>query len=151
MKVRVTADPFDPWDELRQHQARLAIDGQFGATACFIGSMRDFNEAEKVESMSLEYYPGMTEKHIEKICMEAGTRWSLLEILVIHRVGTISISDPIVLIAVWSSHRGDALDACRYIIEDLKSRAPFWKKEKRASGEAWVEGNTDGYLKDRQD
>ncbi len=89
----------------------------------------------------------MTEKQLEKITDQAAGRWSLLETLLVHRVGEIVPHDPIVLVAVWSSHRGDALDACRYIIEALKSRAPFWKKERLRSGETrWVEKNTGGYL-----
>ena len=118
--------------------------GQYGATACFVGTMRDFNEGESVRSMKLEHYPGMTEEHLEKICEDAHQKWDLIESLIIHRVGLIEIADPIVLVCVWSEHRAEAFDACRFIMEDLKSKAPFWKQESTAEGKRWVEKNTPG-------
>jgi molybdopterin synthase catalytic subunit len=87
----------------------------------------------------------MTEKHLEKICAAAADRWDLLDTLVVHRVGELHPADPIVLVAVWSAHRKDAFEACRHIMEDLKSNAPFWKKEQLQSGHRWVEKNTAGY------
>ena len=107
--------------------------------------MRDFNEGDEVTGMELEYYPGMTEKHLEKICNEARSKWTVLDILLLHRVGKINIGEPIVLVTVWTSHRGDAFDACRFIMEDLKSKAPFWKKETLVDGQRWVDCNTSGY------
>jgi len=107
--------------------------------------MRDFNENETVRHMFLDHYPGMTERQLEKIVEEARTRWRFLDALVIHRVGEILPDQPIVLVAVWSSHRGAAFDACRYIMEELKSRVPFWKKETLEEGERWVEKNSSGY------
>lgn len=104
-----------------------------------------------VNGMVLEHYPGMTEKHLEKIVSEAKRKWDLLETLVIHRVGELLPNDPIVLVAVWSTHRKDAFEASRFIMEDLKSKAPFWKKEavidksKGAEKNRWVEKNTCGY------
>ncbi len=145
MLIEIREKPFEPLAEIERYQSAFARDGKFGATACFIGSMRDFNEGEQVESMKLEYYPGMTEKHLRRICEVATSRWSVLEVLLIHRVGDINIGDPLVLISVWTAHRGDAFDACRFIMEDLKSKAPFWKKETLDSGERWVERNTSGY------
>ena len=118
--------------------------GQYGAIASFIGTMRDFNEGESVRSMKLEHYPGMTEEHLEKICEDAHQKWDLIESLIIHRVGLIEIADPIVLVCVWSEHRAEAFDACRFIMEDLKSKAPFWKQESTAEGKRWVEKNTPG-------
>jgi molybdopterin synthase catalytic subunit len=112
--------------------------------ASFIGSMRNFNEGDKVTEMQLEHYPGMTEKHLMEICTESNKKWDLIEILVIHRVGEIKIGDPIVLVCVWSAHRAAAFDACRFIMEDLKSRAPFWKQEILEKGKRWVEKNTPG-------
>ena len=106
--------------------------------------MRDFNEGESVRSMTLEHYPGMTEKHLEKICEDAHQKWDLIESLIIHRVGLIEIADPIVLVCVWSEHRAEAFDACRFIMEDLKSKAPFWKQELTSGGSCWVEKNTPG-------
>ena len=118
--------------------------GQYGATASFVGTMRDFNEGESVRSMTLEHYPGMTEKHLEKICEDARQKWDLLDTLILHRIGDIQIADPIVLVCVWSAHRAEAFDACRFIMEDLKSKAPFWKQESTATGRRWVDKNTSG-------
>lgn len=137
---------FDPYAELARYQSEaLGGSGQFGATCAFVGTLRDFNEGDTVHAMTLEHYPGMTEKHLERIVAEADRRWDFLEALVIHRVGEILPGQPIVLVAVWSSHRGAAFDACRYIMEELKHRAPFWKKETLERGERWVEKNTEGY------
>lgn len=142
MKVEIREQPFDPWAVLAGHQA--ALDG-FGATAVFVGTMRDMNESSKVERMMLEHYPGMTEQHLEQICARAAEQWKIIDALVVHRVGEIYPGDPIVLVAVWSAHRREAYEANRFIMEDLKSSAPFWKKETRAEGERWVEKNTPGY------
>ena len=145
MLIEVREDPFEPLSELAKFQTDFSKLGKFGATASFIGSMRDFNEGDSVISMTLEYYPGMTEKHLEDICQHAIKEWSVIEVLLLHRVGQINIGDPIVLVGVWTAHRGEAFDACRYIMEELKSRAPFWKKEQLNDGERWVENNTSGY------
>lgn len=145
MLVDIRSEPFEPYFEIREYQERMGEKGKYGAIASFVGTMRDFNEGDEVQGMTLEYYPGMTEKHIAEICERAGKQWNILDCLVLHRVGDIKVSDAIVLISIWSAHRGDALDACRFIIEDLKARAPFWKKEKLAEGERWVEKNTSGY------
>jgi molybdopterin synthase catalytic subunit len=147
MTVKICEGLFDPWNEARLYQevsSRMA--GKFGATSIFIGTMRDFNEGDDVLGMTLEQYPGMTEKELEKIIDEASSLWRLIDVLVVHRVGEIRPNEPIVLAAVWSAHRGDAFDASRYIMEALKSRAPFWKKERlKSEQERWVTGNTDGY------
>lgn len=138
--------PFEPYAELVRYQSGdLGHTGKYGATCAFVGTMRDFNEGDTVHAMTLEHYPGMTEKHLERIVAESQRRWDFLDALVIHRVGDILPDQPIVLVAVWSSHRGAAFDACRYIMEELKHRAPFWKKEALAQGERWVEKNTEGY------
>ncbi len=149
MKVKICPEPFDVWEEIRQYQDALdGFAGKFGATSLFIGTMRDFNEGENVQSMTLAYYPGMTEKQLHKILAEAEQRWVILDALIVHRVGEIKPDDSIVLVSVWSAHRGDAFDACRFMMEALKSTAPFWKKEVLESGqERWVEKNTDGYRK----
>jgi molybdopterin synthase catalytic subunit len=144
VKVEIRETGFEPYAELARYQAELNIDGQYGACATFIGSMRDFNEGDSVQSMVLEYYPGMTEKYLEKISTEAIECWDLLDSLIIHRVGEMNPADPIVLVAVWSAHRAAAFDACRHLMEDLKSKAPFWKKETLTDGERWVEKNTPG-------
>ena len=143
MTIELREHPFDPYDELRRYQsARLAGRGKYGATASFVGTMRDFNDNEAVRDMTLEHYPGMTERHLERIVEEAKRRWDVLDALVIHRVGPLRPDDPIVLVAAWSAHRAAAFEACRYLIEELKSRAPFWKKERRPDAERWVEHNT---------
>ena len=137
--VRVQSQPLDPWAEIAAHERRhQQWVGTFGATAVFIGSLRDFNQGQVVAEMSLEHYPGMTEKHLEKVIREASDRWEILEPLVIHRYGRLVPADPIVLVAVWSAHRDVAFRACRYIIDELKTRAPFWKHEQTASGRRWV-------------
>lgn len=144
MRIEIRKEPFEPTAEVEAHERSIRKIGEFGATATFTGTMRDFNEGESVNKMLLEYYPGMTEKHLEDICRIAGEKWDVIDILLLHRVGEINIGDPIVLVAVWCAHRAPAFDACRFIMEDLKSRAPFWKQESLADGERWVEKNTPG-------
>jgi molybdopterin synthase catalytic subunit len=149
MKVKIFAEAFNPWQEIQSYQDTAAEASiKFGATSIFIGTMRDYNEGVAVQSMTLDYYPGMTEKQLEKIIADAGLQWQIVDAHIVHRVGEIRPDDVIVLVAVWATHRGDAFDACRFIMEALKSTAPFWKKEVLVSGQArWVEKNTDGYQK----
>lgn len=148
MKIKIVTESFDPWQEMQQFQQSAEdMRGKFGATSIFIGTMRDFNEGDDVKGMTLEHYPGMTEKQLGMIVSEAKQQWNVIDVLVVHRVGDIFPDDPIVLVAVWSSHRGDAFDTSRYIMEALKSKAPFWKKEILSTDiERWVDKNTDGYL-----
>lgn len=143
MKIEVRAAPFDPLMELGCYQNELALLlGQYGATAIFIGSMRDFNEGDAICAMNLEHYPGMTERHLQRIVESAMRQWQLLDALLIHRVGDLQPNDPIVLVAVWSAHRAAAFAACRFIMEELKAKAPFWKREDTLDGSRWVEHNT---------
>ena len=144
MKIEIRKEQFNPWSEIEMHQDRMQKTGRYGALASFVGTMRDHNEGAKVRELELEYYPGMTEKHLESICGEAAKKWELLDVLVLHRAGHIHIGDPIVLVAVWAAHRAAAFDACRFIMEDLKSRAPFWKQETLEEGKRWVTRNTPG-------
>lgn len=145
MAIQLRPDAFDPYAELLAYQAGFQDHaGKYGATCAFVGTMRDFNEGDTVRAMTLEYYPGMTERQLELIVAEAARRWDFLDVLVIHRVGDILPDQPIVLVAVWSAHRGAAFEACRYLMEELKHRAPFWKKETLVEGERWVERNTAG-------
>ena len=145
MKIELRPKPFDPLLELGLYQAGLSeLQGRYGATAIFIGTMRDYNEDETVSRMTLEHYPGMTERHLRRVVEAAGREWPLLDALVIHRVGELRPNDPIVLVAVWSAHRAAAFAACRFIMEELKSKAPFWKREDTAAGARWVEHNTPG-------
>lgn len=142
MLIEVRAKPFEPYAELQAYQQRLAINGKYGATAVFVGSMRDFNQGDDVSSMWLEHYPGMTERYLQKICGQAAARWDILDCLILHRVGEIQPADSIVLVAVWSAHRAAAFDASRFLMEELKSKAPFWKKETLKNATRWVEKNT---------
>jgi len=145
MTVEIRAKDFDPYQEVSQYERQtLQAAGKFGATSLFVGTMRDFNEGDEVQAMTLEYYPGMTEQYLEKISVEARQRWDLIDSLIIHRVGDVHPNDTIVVVAVWSAHRGAAFDASRYLMEELKSRAPFWKKETLTEGSRWVEKNTTG-------
>ena len=139
MRVLLRAQAFDPWQEITAHlRAYPAFAGKYGATAIFIGTLRDFNQGRQVEEMMLEHYPGMTEKYPEQTVNEAQAKWDILDALVIHRYGKLQLNEPIVLVAVWSGHRQPAFDACRYIIDILKTRAPFWKQERTQEGSRWV-------------
>lgn len=148
MLITLSETEFNPWQALQDYQASNAgLVGKFGATGVFVGTMRDFNQGDSVISMYLEHYPGMTEMQLQRIVDLASSRWSLLDVLVTHRIGQVKPADVLVLVAVWAAHRGDAFDASRFIMENLKSTAPFWKKEILHSGqERWVEKNSDGYL-----
>ncbi|WP_085315799.1 molybdopterin synthase catalytic subunit MoaE [Derxia lacustris] len=139
MPVRVQTEDFDLGAEIA---ALRAGDPRVGAVATFLGTVRDANPDlgdGVVRELVLEHYPGMTEKALEAICAEARTRWDLLDILVIHRVGPLRPTDQIVLVAVTSAHRGEAFAACEFVMDWLKTRAPFWKKERTPDGERWVE------------
>ncbi len=118
---------------------RLAGQGSAGAIVSFVGLVRDVNDGDTVNTLTLEHYPEMTEKALQAIELEAKTRWDIQQSLIIHRVGTLKPSDQIVLVAVASAHRGDAFHACEFIMDYLKTSAPFWKKEATNQGERWVE------------
>jgi len=136
MKILVQTAPFDLGAEV----AALYRDNPgVGAVASFLGLVRDVNEGDGVHTLTLEHYPGMTEKSLGRIVQDAMTRWDLIDATVIHRVGTLQPTDPIVLVAVASAHRGDAFAACQFIMDYLKTQAPFWKKEVTPEGERWVE------------
>ncbi len=147
MTIIINSEAFEPWAVLEEYQRGMShLEGQYGATAVFVGTMRDFNEGDNVTEMFLEHYPDMTERHLEHICQQATGEYHLLETLVVHRVGAIKPNEPIVLVAVWTAHRKQAFEACREIMEDLKSKAPFWKKEQLNDGQdRWIEKNTKGY------
>jgi len=142
MKIMLTDQPCDPWQLIADHQHALDAKNKVGAATVFVGSMRDFNLGDDVQSMFLEHYPGMTERYLEKIAQQAEQQWPLLEVLICHRVGQIYPADAIVVTAVWSAHRAEAFAACRFLIEELKHKAPFWKKEHTENGLRWVEENT---------
>ncbi len=136
MTVRVQTADFDVAQEiaaLRGHDPRV------GAVVTFIGTVRDVNEDARVLQMTLEHYPGMTEKALDAIVAQARQRFDIYDALVVHRVGELLPNDQIVLVAVTSAHRGEAFDACRFIIDYLKTEAPFWKKEQMPGGARWVD------------
>ena len=143
MKVKIKSTEFDPWSELASHTSEH-LNHKIGACSTFIGTMRDFNEGKDVSTMTLDYYPGMTEKQLDQIVQSHACKHQLEDALIIHRVGEINPGESIVLVATWSSHRKQAFDACRSIMEDLKHKAPFWKKEQTDQGQHWVEKNTAG-------
>ncbi len=136
MSVRVQEADFDLGAELA---ALRAGDARIGALASFVGLVRDVNEGAGVSEMTLEHYPGMTEKALEEIIAEAKGRWDIYDALVIHRVGPLKPCDQIVLVAVTSAHRGEAFAACEFIMDYLKTRAPFWKREVTPEGARWVD------------
>jgi molybdopterin synthase catalytic subunit len=128
----------NPLQELEKYQNAHLSPGSYGATASFTGTMRDFNTGDDIQQMTLEHYPEMTQKFLGQLCDEAMSKWSLVDCLVIHRFGTMKPGDPIVLTAAWAAHREEAFSACRYLMEALKARAPFWKKETTKEGQRWV-------------
>ena len=145
MQVELRDQPFDPWQELASYEReRLPATGGYGAAAVFVGTMRDFNEGAQVSAMTLEHYPEMTRRHLQQICEQAASQWQIIDTLLLHRVGEVRPGDTIVLVAVWSAHRAEAYAANRFIMEDLKSKAPLWKKETLDSGARWVARNTPG-------
>ncbi len=136
MAVRIQTEDFDAGAEI----ARLrAGNTAVGAVASFVGVVRDRNDGDAVATLTLEHYPGMTEKAIERIVAEASSRWSIIDVTVIHRVGELKPLDQIVLVVVAGGHRGDAFAACEFIMDYLKTRAPFWKKERTPEGARWVD------------
>jgi molybdopterin synthase catalytic subunit len=134
--IRVQTENFDLAAEVA---ALGAGNPAIGAVASFVGLVRDNNDGAGVRTLTLEHYPGMTEKALAAIVAEAETRWPLLGVTVIHRVGELAPTDPIVLVAVAAGHRGEAFAACEFIMDYLKTRAPFWKKEATPGGERWVD------------
>ena len=137
MAIRVQLEPFDPGAEVNAlHAANLGI----GAVVSFVGYVRDFNAGREVGGMFLEHFPGMTEKSLAKIALEAEQRWPLLNLQVIHRIGRLEPGEPIVFVGTTSAHREAAFEACAFVMDYLKTRAPFWKKDDPAEGACWVEG-----------
>lgn len=141
--VSLVDEPFSPWEQLNQFHARvMAKHTRVGASSVFVGTMRDFNDGIGVKTMYLEYYPEMTEKELWRIVSRAYEKWSLDDVLIIHRVGLVKPQEPIVLVAAWSEHRAACLEACQYMIESLKHQAPFWKKETLENNQQrWVSNN----------
>ena len=134
--IRIQKTDFDVSAELA---ALRKGDPRVGAVVTFLGTVRDMNDGSQVKGMTLEHYPGMTEKALEDIISQANTRWDIYQTLVIHRVGPLLPEDQIVMVAVTSAHRGEAFSACEFIIDYLKTAAPFWKKEDTPEGARWVD------------
>ena len=138
-RVRVQEADFDVGVEL---DALTRGRHDVGAVASFVGLVRDANDGSAVRGMTLEHYPGMTEKALEDICAQASARWDLQDIVVIHRVGRLVPGDRIVLVGVAGAHRGEAFEACEFVMDFLKTRAPFWKREETPDGPRWVEARS---------
>ncbi len=137
MSVQVQQAPFQPGQQLEAlHAANVGV----GAVVGFVGYVRDFNDGRDVAGMFLEHYPGMTEKALAKIVALAHARWPLLSVQVLHRIGALAPGEPIVFVGVASAHRQAAFQACDFIMDYLKTQAPFWKKETTPDGPRWVEG-----------
>ncbi len=136
MTVRVQTQDFDVGFEIKQLRvARPDV----GAVVSFVGQVRDLNDGNTIATLTLEHYPGMTEKSLEAIVNQAKSRWNIMDATIIHRVGTLQPLDQIVLVAVSSAHRNEAFSACEFMMDYLKTEAPFWKKEATAEGEQWLE------------
>jgi molybdopterin synthase catalytic subunit len=136
MSIRIQTEDFDLAAEIsRLREAKP----QVGAVVSFLGTVRNFSDCASVSGMELEHYPGMTEAGLEEIVMAAKSRWNIFDALVVHRVGPLKPQDQIVLVAVSSGHRGEAFAACEFIIDYLKTQAPFWKKEQTSHGARWVD------------
>ena len=147
MTVRVQTEDFDTGAEIaRMRLARRDT----GAVVSFVGQVRDINEGSEVGALTLEHYPGMTEKALQAIVDQARERWDIFDALIVHRVGTLQPTDQIVLVVVSGAHRGEAFAACEFIMDYLKTEAPFWKKEQTPTGSRWVEAKTsDDHARDR--
>jgi molybdopterin synthase catalytic subunit len=136
MPIRIQEGDFDVSAEIA---ALRKGDPRVGAVVSFLGAGRDLNDGSQVKGMTLEHYPGMTEKALEEILSQAKARWNVYQTLVIHRIGPLLPEDQIVLVVVTSAHRGEAFSACEFIMDYLKTAAPFWKKEDTPEGSRWVD------------
>jgi molybdopterin synthase catalytic subunit len=133
--IRVQAEDFSLSTEYEQ----VTTSTNVGAVVTFVGKVRDMNLGDGVTGLTLEHYPGMTERVLMELAQQAERRWQLLDITIIHRVGSLDIGDQIVLVIVTSLHRGDAFEACHFLMDLLKTKAPFWKKERTQDQERWLE------------
>ncbi|MDO6526513.1 molybdopterin synthase catalytic subunit MoaE [Motilimonas sp. 1_MG-2023] len=135
--IRVQTQDFD----INHEYKLLASKSEAGAIVTFVGLVREMNLAKKVTALHLEHYPEMTEKSLRNIVQQAKQRWDLIDVTLIHRVGTLGLNQQIVFVGVSSQHRGQAFAACEFIMDFLKTQAPFWKKEHSESGELWLDAN----------
>ena len=139
MKIKIQTEDFDVSEEIKSLRAGKP---EIGAVATFVGTVRDLNDGSSVPCMELEHYPGMTEKSLEEIVLEAKKRWDLQGVTIIHRVGPLKPLDQIVLVITASGHRGEAFASCEFVMDYLKTSAPFWKKEATPEGARWVDART---------
>ena len=139
MKIKIQTEDFDVSEEIKSLRAGKP---EIGAVATFVGTVRDLNDGSSVQCMELEHYPGMTEKSLEEIVLEAKKRWDLQGVTIIHRVGPLKPLDQIVLVITASGHRGEAFASCEFVMDYLKTSAPFWKKEATPEGARWVDALT---------
>ena len=143
-QVEILDKAFDAFEKIKAYQAELQTE-KSGALSLFIGTMRDYNEDRKVQSMWLEHYPQMTQKYIAEQLDKVYRQYQINDIRIVHRIGEVYPQDTIVVVAVWAAHRRDAIAANHYLVEQLKSKAPFWKKEKfKDQSTHWVSRNTAG-------
>lgn len=138
--IRVQTEDFDIGAEISR---MTAGNTEIGGLASFVGLVRDYAGDEKISSMTLEHYPGMTEKQLAKLEAEARERWELQDVLIVHRYGTLNPGDRIVLVVTASAHREASLESCQFLIDWLKTKAPFWKLEDRESGAQWVKSRNE--------
>jgi molybdopterin synthase catalytic subunit len=143
MPVQVQTALFDLGELTRRVHAD---DPGVGAVATFVGYVRDLNQGDQVSELFLEHYPGMTERSLQRIIDQAHERWPLQRVTIVHRVGALKVAEPIVFVGVASEHRQAAFDACAFMMDYLKTRAPFWKREQTQAGERWVEGRESDQL-----
>ena len=143
-QVEILDKAFDAFEKIKTYQAELSVE-KSGALSLFVGTMRDFNEDKKVQSMWLEHYPQMTQKYIAEQLDKVYRQYQINDIRIVHRIGEVYPRDTIVVVAVWAAHRRDAIAANHHLVEQLKSKAPFWKKEKfKDQSTHWVNRNTAG-------
>lgn len=159
MKIDILTEKFDPWQAVADYHKALLANSRcpqgVGASTVFVGFMRDFNAGEQVQSMWIEYYPEMTRKYLVELVEQISQKYPVQDVLLLHRVGQIQVSEPIVVVAVWSQHRDEAYRANREMIETLKTQAPLWKKEQliHTSGkhaERWVTQTSQAHLNREQ-
>ena len=143
-QVEILEQPFDAFEKVKAHQRQMSAENS-GALSLFVGTMRDFNRNKEVQSMWLEHYPEMTHRYITAQLDEVHSHYQINDIYIVHRIGMVYPADTIVAVAVWAAHRKDAIAANHYLVEQLKSKAPFWKKEQFKDQSAhWVAVNTPG-------
>lgn len=139
MVVRLRDKALDPWLEIGRHHGQLGHPGKMGAVSTYVSTVREVNRGARIQAMTIEHYPGMAEKYLKAISEEAVQQWELVDNLIIHRYGSLLPYEPVMVVAVWAETWEDATEACTYIIEEVKEKAPFWAKETLDDRYRWVE------------